>query len=90
MKQTLSTTISSKLLETLKSLTSKKGFNSLYQISEYLKEEKKDIIFFDYVRIISYTEDVRVYKKFSELLIPDFGEEMISLQDDILTFLPIV
>ena len=46
MKQTLSTTISSKLLETLKSLTSKKGFNSLYQISEYLKEEKKDIIFF--------------------------------------------
>ena len=29
---------------------------------------------------------MRVYKKFSELLIPDFGEEMISLQDDILTF----
>ena len=85
MKQTPKTTISSQLLDELKTLTNKKRFKSLYQISEYLKEEKPDIIIFDYIGIISYEENSLAYKGFTELTIPNFGKEMIRLQEDILT-----
>ena len=76
MKQTPKTTISSQLLDELKTVTNKKRFKSLYQISEYLKEEKPDIIIFDYIGIISYAENPLDYKGFTELIIPNFRKEM--------------
>ena len=85
MKQTPKTTISSQLLDELKTLTNKKRFKSLYQISEYLKEEKPDIIIFDYIGIISYAENPLAYKGFTELIIPNFRKEMNRIQYDILT-----
>ena len=86
MKHIPKTDISSQLFEQLKTLTNRKRFKTLFQISEYLKEEKNDIIIFDYIGIISYTENTLAYDSFKDLKIPKFGEEMNKLQDDIFTF----
>ena len=82
----INTTISNQLLEELKTLTIKKKFNSLYEISEYLKEKKENTIIFDYIGILSYTEDILAYKEFKKLLIPKFGQEMNKITEEILTF----
>ena len=82
----INTTISNQLLEELKILTIKKKFNSLYEISEYLKEKKENTIIFDYIGILSYTEDILAYKEFKKLLIPKFGQEMNKITEEILTF----
>ena len=82
----INTTISNQLLEELKTLTIKKKFNSLYEISEYLKEKKENTIIFDYIGILSYTEDILAYKEFEKLLIPKFGQEMNKITEEILTF----
>ena len=67
-------------------MTNKKKFKSLYQIAEYLKEENEGDIIFDYVGIISYTEDILAFKEFKKLCVPNFGQEMNKLQEEILTF----